>query len=242
MRYRHQIPPQMNKALTILLLGIGLNVQAQKPQQTLFLKPVAGFNRITTEAEGFESRKHAIGWNVGIGAEYKVNRHFSLEAALVYSSAKNEIQRELQKGGILQFPIPMEVELRETSHYHFTRLPINLFYKQDKSSPFYLGIGIGLSYNINVHRDVVIIYPDVHQETESGSNTLYMDNELSGRLGAFGTALIGKEWKVGSITVGGRLEYSMDITRWKYTTNYLERQDSYLIRNSGFSFNVYTLL
>ena len=212
-------------------------------QQRLFLKPVVGVNYISTKADSMDQRKQYLGLNVGLGGEHKINAHLSIDAVLTYSYFKNQIYRDFKLGGALQGPLLQKIGFIETTRYHFLKLPINLLYKQDKASSFYACVGVGIAYNITSNRNSVSEIPDFPQQKDERDDRVYLDNELTGRFGAFGVAAIGKEWKISNFAIGCKIEYSIDITRWKYAmVNFLEGQNPYLVRTSGFSFNVYTLL
>lgn len=229
------------KKLLLPLLAAALSgtATAQKGGYISTLRPLLGIQYSTVSGSGISTLRTTPGMNLGLLGTFRLPKGLQLEAGFIYTHSRMVIDRSIRWQSYITTN-GTDWHLRENTLVRYLRMPATIIYQHKKLPGWYAGVGAGIALNIASSRSSF----ETSGQLSSGdarADRFMMESSLGLPFGAFGHLMVGRDVKLGNLSGGLRLEYSSDLTGWRYptTTDAFERNEPYNIRSGSLSLNAY---
>ena len=201
--------------------------------QNFSFKPAVGINACVQnithgENQKLNEKKVHPGFDIGLNLEMELKSNTSIEIGWFYSMNRASMDRLFYTlvAGSADFPYT-----REDYTLNFLKVPVNVLFKQKKADPLFFGAGPVIKFSISSHRDGKILERD-----ETYSTKFKMDTKNGKKTGVGLLLSTGKEFGINKRKASVRLNYDIDLTKWRYPTNFEYEEVRYFsFRNHNFS-------
>jgi hypothetical protein len=201
--------------------------------QNFSFKPAAGVNFCAQSITIAESQKPSEkkihpGFDMGLNLEMKLKSNTSIEVGWFYSINRASLDRLFYSlvAGSADFPYT-----REDYTLNFIKAPINLLFRQKKDNPLFFGVGPVIKFNVGAQRDGKVL-----ERIDSYSTKFKLATKNGRRTGVGLFLTTGRELKINKLKSLIRLNYDVDLTKWRYPTNFEYEEVHYFsFRNHNFS-------
>lgn len=199
----------MKLLFAFLFCLITANSFSQRPVWKSYVGINCMFSQTNLDDNDFiPTEKPRPGFDIGMNIETRLNKNFVIEGGLAFSLNRSFFQR------VYFFP-SQTLQLYFATEYcsiSNIKLPAMFLLKANSAHPFFFGAGPVLKYNINVrHRD----YPT--NADGSFESSFKLRTESGSRIGCGLVVAAGQQF--GRKRKEIRLNYDVDISRWRYMTD-----------------------
>ncbi len=204
--------------------------------QSFTWKPSLGINYLVPGISNTDNKGGKPGFDVGFFSDITLHKKSFLELGFFYGRSNGKLQRAF----IYPFSAPyLDVPMVDEKYtLNLIKVPISILFKQAKESPKFISVGSVIKYNISSRRSGSV--PD---RNETYSNRFNIDSKKGNSFGISLLVGVGREFKIKTQKFGIQINCDIDLTNWRYPTNFdLEEPTYYHFRSQNFSlFISYTI-